>query len=154
LFEQYIKALELVESEDVINAHISLGTRDFAWISLPSAYALKCSSIIIETEEADEDAIAIGESKIGGMPHVPEGFVWPLRVGAPLGFIAQINLSEVAPYDLDNALSHEGTNVKMPLNTNILRFHKMAGIPEGASPSCLSFRGVPSWEAAPCILCP
>ena len=40
-----------------------------------------------------------GESKVGGLPDAPEGFVWPVFKGLPLEFICQIKCSEV---DLTN----------------------------------------------------
>ncbi len=47
----------------------------------------------------------VGSSKIGGKPHVPKDFKWPLGKYAedPLGFVCQINMAEVqktAPSDL------------------------------------------------------
>jgi uncharacterized protein YwqG len=37
----------------------------------------------------------VGGSRIGGVPDVPAGFVWPHFRDAPLGFVAQINLRDV-----------------------------------------------------------
>ena len=37
-----------------------------------------------------------GFSKLGGLPDVPADFVWPEWKGAPLAFLAQISLEEVA----------------------------------------------------------
>lgn len=62
-------------------------------------------------------ALQIGNSKIGGKPHVPADFVWPYYTGTnydevtasrPLSFIAQFNLAELAALDLDNILPHTG----------------------------------------------
>jgi uncharacterized protein YwqG len=43
----------------------------------------------------DED-LPTGCSKIGGSPDLPPHIEWPLRDGEPMGFIAQIQLSEAA----------------------------------------------------------
>jgi uncharacterized protein YwqG len=44
--------------------------------------------------------VAFGGSKVGGFPHVPEGFSWPQFRGEPLQFIAQIDCSELRLADL------------------------------------------------------
>jgi len=69
---------------------------------------LRCPSIRIETESAGEESFRLGESKIGGMPHLPEDFEWPLYGEVALGFIAQFNLTDIAPFDVENKLPHEG----------------------------------------------
>lgn len=61
------------------------------------------------TAPAADDEIPVGVSKIGGLPDLPEGFSWPQGkdcrawynldtedVLEPAGFVAQINLAEVA----------------------------------------------------------
>jgi len=53
----------------------------------------------------------VGQSKVGGRPDLPAGFEWPHEEDdddAPLGFVAQIDLAEVAPHDLDHALPERG----------------------------------------------
>jgi hypothetical protein len=59
----------------------------------------------------DGSAPAFGRTRLGGVPDVPEGFRWPTRrrtrvrygdrieAGAPLSFVAQINLAELPPVD-------------------------------------------------------
>lgn len=55
------------------------------------------------------------ESKLGGKPYLPRDFVWPTYTdkesGATrhLSFFAQINLSDVRPYDKDGVLPERGT---------------------------------------------
>lgn len=64
-----------------------------------------------------EEKIALGKSKFGGNPHMPEGFVWPyyegedyeeVKANRPLTFLAQINLSDVKQYDKENLLPEKG----------------------------------------------
>ena len=61
--------------------------------------------------------MAVGCSKIGGMPDLPENIRWPYFTGTdfdgltasrPLAFLAQFNLSELAPYDGDCRLPKSG----------------------------------------------
>ena len=61
--------------------------------------------------------ISLGQSKIGGKPHLPKNFEWPYFEGVnfdneiksrPLSFIAQINLEEIKKYDKDNILPNSG----------------------------------------------
>lgn len=60
---------------------------------------------------------AIGSSKFGGYPHLPEGFEWPYFEGStyddvtsnrPLSFLAQINLKDVSAYDTEHVLPAQG----------------------------------------------
>jgi uncharacterized protein YwqG len=46
------------------------------------------------------DALAIGESRFGGVPDVPGDFVWPTHDGRRLSFLAQLDLAGVASSDL------------------------------------------------------
>jgi uncharacterized protein YwqG len=54
----------------------------------------------IKALAASDDDIAIGSSKIGGMPDVARDFSWPHRDVRPLAFLAQINLSELPDQSL------------------------------------------------------
>lgn len=47
-----------------------------------------------EDEEYEDDS-AIGASRIGGAPDLPPGVEWPRIEGAPLAFLAQIDLAEL-----------------------------------------------------------
>ena len=55
-------------------------------------------------------------SKFGGTPYLPKDFVWPIYEGkpseniskAPLAFLAQINLEELAPFDKEGLLPKKG----------------------------------------------
>jgi Domain of unknown function (DUF1963) len=53
----------------------------------------------------------LGQSKIGGKPHVPQNFEWPCEDNdedMPLQFIAQINLEELSKADFDQLLPSNG----------------------------------------------
>jgi uncharacterized protein YwqG len=65
-------------------------------------------AIRIEPTMVDEDTIPIGASKLGGRPDLPRDMAWPERDGRPLGFLAQFNLAEVAPYDVEKVLPPSG----------------------------------------------
>jgi uncharacterized protein YwqG len=53
--------------------------------------------------------MAVGLSKIGGTPDLPEGMDWPLSNGKPMSFIAQIRLADAAAFDASKALPKTGT---------------------------------------------
>lgn len=75
------------------------------------AQALKSmeeQSILLKTAPANEEDFSIGETKIGGTPHLPKDFAWPMFNKKPLAFIAQINLDDVATYDTENRLPKSG----------------------------------------------
>lgn len=64
-----------------------------------------------------EGEIPLGESKLGGMPDLPQGFTFPYFEGEdmdgtvknrPLSFLAQINLKEAAQYDREHLLPEGG----------------------------------------------
>jgi uncharacterized protein YwqG len=49
-----------------------------------------------------------GRTRLGGRPDLPPGFPWPSRVGRDLGFVAQVNLAEVAAVDADTPFPRDG----------------------------------------------
>lgn len=63
----------------------------------------------------------LGSSRIGGLPDLPDGAQWPLYLGPPkpdatweafkgepLAFLLQVNLAEMAPFDVDGLLPSSG----------------------------------------------
>jgi hypothetical protein len=60
------------------------------------------------TWEVEPRELPVGTSKVGGQPDLPPGFVWPYWQGRPIHFLAQFNMAEVAPYDIDHALPTSG----------------------------------------------
>lgn len=52
-------------------------------------------AVRIDTVPAVEDELALGGSKLGGLPDLPVGQEWPRVDGRPMNFIGQITLSEV-----------------------------------------------------------
>ncbi len=69
---------------------------------------IAAACIWLATRRADDDALPVGVSKLGGMPDLPQSYEWPLWRGEPMAFIAQIRLDEAAPYDVDGVLPHTG----------------------------------------------
>ena len=75
--------------------------------------ALACPAITIEAEAAEEP-LPVGVSKLGGFPDLPPGWEWPLgKPGQngqahPLGFLAQIDLSEATVFDVRKLLPRSG----------------------------------------------
>jgi|GEM_PF-445153 len=57
----------------------------------------------IHTTPVPNGSLAVGQSKIGGLPDLPPGSAWPEQEGKPLWFLAQINLSEIADWRLPPA---------------------------------------------------
>lgn len=82
-----------------------------------------------------EEKIPLGVSKFGGKPHFPQEFSWPVFRGKssynetiknwPLAFLAQINLEEVASYDLDHRLPEKGM---------LYFFYELETLTSGVSP--------------------
>lgn len=66
------------------------------------------NGITISLEKTQEDSLPIGQSKIGGFPDLPKEIEWFKFKDKPMSFLAQINLAEVKPFDLDDKLPNEG----------------------------------------------
>lgn len=45
--------------------------------------------------QVNEEIPGVGESKVGGKPDVPDGFIWPMYDGYPLEFLCQLNCQEL-----------------------------------------------------------
>lgn len=54
-------------------------------------------AVNVVAKRTAEAKIPLGASKFGGGPDLPPGANWPGYRGAPLSFLAQINLAELAP---------------------------------------------------------
>ena len=67
-------------------------------------------SIRITLDPRDENTLPIGVSKFGGCPDLPCDVAWFRRERAniPLSFIGQVNLAEIAPFDLEHKLPECG----------------------------------------------
>ncbi|EJR56004.1 YwqG family protein [Bacillus paramycoides] len=55
-----------------------------------------------------QETIAIGSSKMGGVPDLPDAFEYPTYKGNPLRFIAQFNLSDLQNVGMDHNLPKTG----------------------------------------------
>lgn len=51
-----------------------------------------------DTASCHDAEIAPGQSRFGGYPDLPEGFVWPEWKGRCLSFLAQFNMAELSSY--------------------------------------------------------
>lgn len=65
-------------------------------------------AIALRATRAEDENIAVGTSKFGGTPDVPAGFEWPMWQEVPINFMAQINLDEIAAFDVENVLPSSG----------------------------------------------
>lgn len=67
-------------------------------------------SVHIELEPADDASIAIGVSKMGGLPDLPKDVDWFRQelTDIPLSFICQINFAEVKSFDTEDKLPASG----------------------------------------------
>jgi uncharacterized protein YwqG len=68
---------------------------------------------LIPKRAAPRNRRRVGGSRIGGLPDLPSGQVWPRLPkryvdGPPLSFLVQINLSEVAAFDEEKLLPDSG----------------------------------------------
>lgn len=66
------------------------------------------TSIRLYSTPTDEFNVALGTSRIGGMPDLPAGIPWPEWKGLPQSFIAQINLDDVHRHITNGILPQTG----------------------------------------------
>lgn len=65
-------------------------------------------AITMDLERVEEHQLGLGQSKLGGLPDLPKGQRWPMYKGGAMSFVGQINLEEIAEYDLDKRLPERG----------------------------------------------
>jgi len=65
-------------------------------------------SLRLKAEVMPEAELELGVSKLGGLPDLPRGTEWPTWKDVPLSFIAQLRMSDVTAYDVENALPQSG----------------------------------------------
>jgi uncharacterized protein YwqG len=70
--------------------------------------ALARDSIRLRSQPTDEALLAVGASKLGGLPDLASDTAWPSRDGKPLAFIAQIRLEDATPYESARVLPATG----------------------------------------------
>jgi uncharacterized protein YwqG len=86
--------------------------------------ALPCVRLF--AKRVRDRAIKIGASKLGGFPDLLEDSEWPRRDGAPLSFLAQINVTALPRFD--------GVN-ELPPNTLLSFFYDTENSPWGFDPA-------------------
>lgn len=60
-------------------------------------------------DKLDKDQpLPTGRSKVGGLPDLSPELQWPEGDEGPLSFVAQLNLQELEPFDLQNTLPGKG----------------------------------------------
>src|SRR5579862_7184688 len=96
--------IEPFSPEELIKQLEASGLAQYSPILVP----LLKPGIGIFTHSVDEITIPVGASKFGGSPDLPRSVNWPELYGYPLDFIAQINLTEVASYDIEHQLPSSG----------------------------------------------
>jgi uncharacterized protein YwqG len=69
--------------------------------------ALAQPAIRIKPRPADESGLAIGISKMGGLPDLPEGVDWP-QWHEPMAFIGQFNLADINTFNHGDLLPESG----------------------------------------------
>jgi uncharacterized protein YwqG len=65
-------------------------------------------SIRLALQRIEQQDVGVGNSRVGGLPDLPPGVGWPTWNSVPQAFIAQINLAEAAPFDVDHLLPSDG----------------------------------------------
>ena len=65
-------------------------------------------TIRVTTRREKEENFRLGQSKVGGLCHLPPDFTWPVFDGDPLAFIAQINLAELPRCEASAVLPDKG----------------------------------------------
>lgn len=66
-------------------------------------------AIGLKTRKATKLDSAIGATRVGGEPDASDDFEWPEGEEGPLLFVLQVNLADVAAFDLESQLPADGT---------------------------------------------
>src|ERR1700686_3950837 len=66
------------------------------------------AAIQLKTTPVTESTLAVGASKIGGLPDLPPDLSWPDWKGVPQSFVAQLRLQDAQPYDTNHILPPRG----------------------------------------------
>lgn len=62
----------------------------------------------VDAQKPDQNIV---NSRFGGLPVVPDNFIWPIQsLGqkAPLAFFFQLNFEEIKPFDIENVFPNKG----------------------------------------------
>jgi uncharacterized protein YwqG len=74
----------------------------------PALTPLLAGSLRLKTTAADEARLALGATKLGGLPDLPAGTSWPQWNGVPLALVAQLHLDELRDDPVAQALPGAG----------------------------------------------
>lgn len=75
----------------------------------PKALPLVRDQVVMHTAPMPLEQLALGASRIGGVPDLPRDMSWPVGPsGGPLGFLAQVDLAEAAPHEHSGSLPRSG----------------------------------------------
>lgn len=74
----------------------------------PVVDKLALPSVRLVVNPSFETALQPGQSKIGGLPDLPANVTWPQLNGAPMGFVAQVQLADVHSSDAAGLLPSTG----------------------------------------------
>jgi len=92
---------------DKANLQTALSTAGLGRIVKDLEYIARPSIRLLATP-VNESTLKPGASKLGGIPDLPSGLVWPAWKGVPMSFIAQIHLDDLQAYDEEKALPRQG----------------------------------------------
>ncbi|MGI4875690.1 MAG: YwqG family protein [Janthinobacterium lividum] len=87
----------------------------------------------------EDAAVAVGASKLGGLPDLPPGTAWPTFDGLPLSFLGQLNLAELPDAEVRNLLPQQGM---------LSFFHSVTNDDYEKSPHAVVLSPVPASELA------
>lgn len=65
-------------------------------------------AVAIHAERVAQSKIGAADSRFGGLPHLPSGFVWPVWKKRPLVHMATINCADASKHDATKTLPKKG----------------------------------------------
>lgn len=80
--------------------------RKYTWEDFEAVKTLIQPAVEVITQSSNK--VNIGQSKLGGTPHLPNNFDWPKYDGKSMVFIGQLNLEELKDYHRNEFLPHKG----------------------------------------------
>ncbi|WP_375561653.1 YwqG family protein [Bernardetia sp. OM2101] len=93
---------------DELKSYYEKELTELEWDSTDIDYIKSFLKPAINISFEKSKSIGLGKSKFGGTPDLPKDIEWARFEGKPMIFLAQINLSELKEYDLNNELPKTG----------------------------------------------
>lgn len=98
------------DSRDIVVEAIRTGTAELNVAAETRDELIRRLAPSIRLERDPKVKSSVGGTRAGGMPDLPDGVEWPQteETDEPMPFVLQVNLADVAPFDVEGVLPKAG----------------------------------------------